>query len=267
MFGYIVLSADAKKEERELYKKFYCGLCNSLKSKYGKEGTMCLSYDMTFLTLLLSDIEDSPKTEGKEKCSIHPVGGREFITTPVMDYTSDMQILLSYYNALDDKKDEGKENKIINTLALFIPSIKEKYPRQVKKTEEILSIIDEKEKENSRDYNTLSYLCGEMLGELFVRDENNFFSPGLRSIGTSLGRFVYLSDAWDDRKKDSKSGNFNPLPEDIKEEEVKEHLLDYASSAAREFEKLPLDDYVPTMRNILYKGIWSRVKIGDIAHE
>lgn len=265
MFGYIVLSTNANKEDRELYKKFYCGLCNSLKNKYGKEGTMCLSYDMTFLTLLLSDIEDSPKSEGKEKCSIHPVSGREYILTPVTDYTSDMQILLSYYDLLDDKKDDGKESKLLKSLSSFIPSLEEKYPRQSGKIKEVLSALDKEEKNNSKDYVALSYLCGEMLGEVFVRDEKNFFSPGLRSIGVSLGRFVYLIDAWEDRKRDERKNVFNPLPEDITKEKIKEVLLDAASTAAAEFEKLPLDDYVSIMRNILYKGIWTRVNIGEIS--
>ena len=73
MFGYIVLSSSAPKEDRKTYREAYCGLCHTLKNKYGKAGMLSLSYDMTFLSLLLSDIEDSPKIEGKERCLVHPI--------------------------------------------------------------------------------------------------------------------------------------------------------------------------------------------------
>ena len=54
MFGYIVVNKpEMKFREFDVYQSYYCGLCKSLKDNYGKRGQMTLSYDMTFLALLL----------------------------------------------------------------------------------------------------------------------------------------------------------------------------------------------------------------------
>ena len=55
MFGYIVVNKpEMKFREFDMYQSYYCGLCKSLKDRYGKRGQMTLSYDMTFVALLLT---------------------------------------------------------------------------------------------------------------------------------------------------------------------------------------------------------------------
>ena len=55
MFGYIVVNKpEMKIREFDLYQSYYCGLCRSLKERYGKRGQITLSYEMTFLALLLA---------------------------------------------------------------------------------------------------------------------------------------------------------------------------------------------------------------------
>ena len=50
MFGYIVVNQpELKMKEYDEYRKYYCGLCKSLKDRYGARGQISLSYDMTFL--------------------------------------------------------------------------------------------------------------------------------------------------------------------------------------------------------------------------
>ena len=52
MFGYIVVNQpELKMKEYDEYRKYYCGLCKSLKDRYGARGQISLSYDMTFLVL------------------------------------------------------------------------------------------------------------------------------------------------------------------------------------------------------------------------
>ena len=60
MFGYVTADiANMSKEEKACYKAHYCGLCHVLKERYGTAGTSLLSYDMTFLEMLLSDLNDA----------------------------------------------------------------------------------------------------------------------------------------------------------------------------------------------------------------
>ena len=259
MFGYIVLSSSAPKEDRKTYREAYCGLCHTLKDKYGKTGMLSLSYDMTFLSLLLSDIEDSPKIEGKERCLVHPIIEHKFFTTSVMDYTASMQILLSHYALVDYNNDEKKEKK--DRFLPFIPEIEKKYKRQSDALKNNLALIWENEKKGIKDAYQNSLLFGEALGEIFVKDENSHFAPDLRMMGCGMGRFIYLLDAWDDRKKDQKNNRYNPLSSDITEEEIRTMLIDAASCATSAMDHMPLDDYVPLFENILYHGMWSRFKV------
>ena len=55
MFGYVVLNKpEIKFKDFDMYRSFYCGLCRELRERYGISGQITLSYDMTFVILLLS---------------------------------------------------------------------------------------------------------------------------------------------------------------------------------------------------------------------
>ena len=72
-------------------------------------------------------------------------------------------------------------------------------------------------------------------------------------------------DAWEDVEKDTQKGNYNPFKkwtaEDNFDDRVYQLLLLIVSDAAREFEKLPIEENVDILRNILYCGIWSKYQI------
>ena len=62
MFGYIVMNKpEIKMKDFDMYRTFYCGLCRELREKYGISGQITLSYDMTFVIMLLSGLYE-PKT-------------------------------------------------------------------------------------------------------------------------------------------------------------------------------------------------------------
>lgn len=260
MFGYIVLSSNAEKDEKKTYRSFYCGLCHTLKEKYGKDGMMCLSYDMTFLTLLLSDLDGEKVTEGEERCPVHPLKAHRYFTTPIMDYTSSMQILLSYYSLIDSIHDEGKGRDREKKLRPYVEEIEKKYPRQAEAVRKNLAVITEYEKTEKKNPEFLALTFGNLLGEIFVYDETSFFRNDLFLLGCSLGKFIYLLDGWDDRKKDRKKGNYNPFEENVTADEVKSMLLDAASGAGESAGRLPLDEYNTIIDNILYSGMWTKFR-------
>lgn len=60
LFGYIIVNKpEMKFKEFDLYHAYYCGLCRSLKKCYGMAGQISLSYDMTFLAMLLCGLPAS----------------------------------------------------------------------------------------------------------------------------------------------------------------------------------------------------------------
>ena len=146
MFGYITPSRkNLTKEEISKYKSYYCGICHEIGRQYGKKSTFCLSYDMVFLALLLSDLYNEEETRGKEKCAVHPIKEHDYTITKAITYSADVNVILSYYSLLDHVHDDGKEENRLSRIAGYMPSLKEKYPDKIKKLEKQLSILTERE--------------------------------------------------------------------------------------------------------------------------
>ncbi len=264
MFGYILLSkANANKQETKEYRAHYCGLCHVLKEKYGKKGMMSLSYDMVFLELLLSDLYDQERETVTESCPVHPLSRHQATFTSASRYAADMEILLYYYSLLDNAYDEKKDIKKAEEYKNYAENVSRLYPREAKAVKDGLIKIHEEEEKNNKDLVYMSSLFGNILGEIFVWKKDDFFAPELRAIGESIGRFVYIMDAWCDKEKDKKKGIYNPIPEGMDKDEVHSLLLESAASASETFERLPLDEYVPILRNILYSGIWVKYEIKE----
>ena len=57
MFGYVIANPDSlTPEELARYKSCYCGLCRELRIRHGSLSRLTLTYDMTFLVLLLESM-------------------------------------------------------------------------------------------------------------------------------------------------------------------------------------------------------------------
>ena len=135
MFGYINVNKSELSEENEkIYQSFYCGLCQTLKRTCGKKGQVLLSYDMTFLELLLTGLYEPEKWEYEFTCMIHPGKKRNAFENEVSDYCAAINVMLAYHNLVDDWKDEKKFSKkyAANLIRRDYESFAEKYPRQVK---------------------------------------------------------------------------------------------------------------------------------------
>ena len=258
MFGFITpTKSNLSKSEIEKYRAYYCGLCHELKGRYGKEGAASLSYDMVFLILLLTDLYDAGIEGGFERCVARPLKEHKYITSPYTAYGADMQMLLSYYSELDKlhDRDEGADEKKVKALRNSLSPIEEKYPRQAKILREGLDALAKQEERGESDAVKMSYLFGSAIAEIFNPIENDFFSSSLLALGSALGRFIYLMDAFIDRKKDEKRGSYNPLL-GMNGEVIESLLMNAATDASTAFETLALDDNLAILRNIIYSGIW-----------
>ena len=104
MFGYITVNKDTLSEEnKKIYQSYYCGLCQTMKSQYGRRAQMALNYDMTFLIVLLTGLyEPDSVTRDGFVCSVHPTKKRTLRTNEITEYAAAMNILLAYYNLIDD---------------------------------------------------------------------------------------------------------------------------------------------------------------------
>ena len=84
-----------------------------LKEKYGVSGQLSLSYDMTFLLMLLTGLYEPKTVTGSCKCIAHPFERHETRSNIFTEYIADMNILFTYYKCQDDWEDEKKYSKLI----------------------------------------------------------------------------------------------------------------------------------------------------------
>lgn len=267
MFGYIIINkGELKFKEFDVYQGYYCGLCRVLKEKYGIKGQMTLSYDMTFLAMLLSDLYEPELTRGTTKCIVHPFEKHPTIRTEFTEYAADMNILLTYYKCLDDWNDDRKADRklLSDMLCGAVYKIRNKYPEKADLIRRTLDKISEKEKQKVRDVDEMSALFGEILGTIFsYRDDE--WSDELYTIGNNLGRFIYIMDAYEDIEDDIKKNRYNPFIDDYGnpefDEDIQKVLTKMMSECCRAFELLPIINDIDILRNILYSGVWSRYEL------
>lgn len=261
MFGYVTANKpELKMREFGRYKAFYCGLCRRLGKNNGAVSRLTLSYDMTFLILLLSSLYEPEEQQEKHRCLIHPGKKQWMIYNQITDYASDMNVLLSCYHFQDDWEDERSIAGFCGAkvFAGRAKKIARQYPRQAKVIREQLGRLAELEQKGITEPDAISRPFGELMSELFVYQEDAF-QDILRSFGFYLGKYIYLLDAFMDLEKDLKKGSFNPFRESADrkdfEESVRQMLEGTIRQAVAEFEKLPLEQDLPILRNILYEGV------------
>ena len=264
MFGYVVMNKpEIKFKDFDMYRSFYCGLCRELKERYGLSGQITLTYDMTFVILLLSGLYEPPTKKGLTRCIVHPVRRQPVRKNAITEYAADMNIFLTYYKCKDDWNDE---RSILGLAFGKFLERKEKKSEKLwsKKVQTIVSCLDELselEKENATDIDRVSGCFGRIMAEIFAYRED-VWEPTLRRMGFYFGKFIYLLDAYDDVEEDVKKGNYNPFSKDyiIKgfDDRVKSMLMMMMAETCREFEKLPIIKYTDILRNILYSGVWCR---------
>lgn len=265
MFGYIITSADnLPKERAERFHAFYCGLCRTLRQRHGLMGGLTLSYDMTFMGLLLNALYEPGDVEGEERCAVHPFKRHCFVDSPVLEYCADMNIALSYHKCLDNWRDD--KNAVSAAEAKLLSGAyrraAELWPGQCEVIEAWLDEIHRIEDDGLEDIDLPVNATGRMLGRLFQYRAGDIWNESLFAIGDGLGRFIYLMDAYDDLPGDIKRGNYNPLKRYRNRPDYEDFCRDAmmlaVADATREFELLPIVRDIDILRNILYSGVWSK---------
>lgn len=266
MFGYININdKELSLENKKAYQAYYCGLCRKLRSSCGTRGQMLLNYDMTFLIVLLTGLYELPNEESCFLCGLHPTKKQTAYINEATSYAADMNVILAYHNFEDDWKDERSYAKraFLKIYEKDYERIKAVYPRQVQAVETYMKKQEEAEQKKETNLDALAGFTGEMLGEIFAWKED-IWAEELRCLGFYMGKYIYIMDAYEDRKSDEKRKTFNPLI--VLEKENKANyetlckllLTSMMSECAKSFERLPILLHADILRNILYSGVWSK---------
>ena len=266
MFGYVtVYEPELKVKDFRKYKSYYCGLCHTLKERYGFLGQMTLTYDMTFAVILLTSLYEAETKHMMCPCKVHPVKKQNMLVNEFTEYAADMNMVLAYYHMKDDWTDEKKISGFAGTYALHrkVKKIVKKYPRQSRAICKSLKELAACEKEGVTDIDIPAGCFGRLMSELFVYRKDQW-EDRLRGIGFFLGKFIYIMDAYEDLEKDLEKGCYNPLKEARKRDDYEDRCRGILQMMIAEccagFEQLPCLLDIDILRNILYDGVWNRYK-------
>ena len=264
MFGYVVAhKPELRMREFYKYKAYYCGLCKVLREKYGFLGQLTLTYDMTFLVILLTSLYEKETNREEHRCIVHPTKKQKMLYNEITEYAADMNMILTYYKLVDDWEDERSKVGFVGKQAYkkAVCRLEEKYSEKCKVIRRCLELLHQCEERSEENLDIVARCFGELMGELFVY-KKDVWEETLREIGFYLGKFIYILDAYDDVEKDIEKNNYNALIALSKKEDFDEkceEMLNFVlAECSHRFEKLPCVEDVEILRNILYAGVWDK---------
>lgn len=282
MLGYVnVYKDELKIKNYNIYRAFYCGLCKTLGREFSQRTRLSLSYDFTFLALVLSSLADDLQEIKKEGCVIHPLSKRPVMgKNDILTYSAYMSVLVTYFKLKDDLSDKKNIKSILRFIFFSgqIKKVRKKYPIQYDTVKKHINELSELEKKGCGDIDEVADPFGKLLSAVFTPDFKFFNENDLRILsdfGYNLGRFIYIIDALDDIEEDIKNSNYNPFlkryaynGEDgkvFKEKVCREYdiivtlTLERIASA---FELMDLKKNKELIENIIYLGLrYSKDKV------
>lgn len=289
MFGFILPNLESlDAEEKQRYRSVYCGVCRSIRRRYGQRCRLTVSYDMTFLALVLGSLYEPDEETGAKRCPVHPVELQAFACSVYTDYAADVSVALAYHKLLDDWRDDRSKRARVAAAALAVPYRRARCrrPEACRAIEAAMDDIHAIERE-ARAFRAMQMSKGRdasapagsgaelvvaeppspdaaanrfglLMGDLFAF-QDDFWATDLRRFGARLGKFVYVMDAAVDLEEDQKSGSYNPfVMMGASREEARESLELLAAGMADAFERLPLERDVHVLRSVLYAGVWQQ---------
>lgn len=264
MFGYIIANYDPlTEEEKQRYRACYCGLCHSLGDKHSEICRLTLNYDMSFLVLVLDGVYGADTGIMQGNCALHPFKKHSYVKNEITDYAAAMNVVLTYYNLMDNWNDNKSVISLGGAAALKrqVRKIEVMYPRQCGAIKEELATLARIERDGVINADIPAACFGRLMGEIFVlREDEN--AEALYCFGMALGRFIYILDAVIDLKKDLRNESYNPMTAipSADHKEILELLMADCTKAFNRLEKLKDDGLI---KNILYSGIWTKYEIAQ----
>jgi len=279
MFGYVRPMRDELKcRDFDLYRATYCGLCRSMRQRYGLLAPMFLNYDFTFLALLLWEPEEC-FVPCSGRCHANPLRKRPMCPdSPALALAADTSVILTWWKLKDSVQDSGFWKGLPARLLALL--LKRGYRRAAERQPEFDRVVSDclrelsaLEQENCSSIDRTADTFARLLQAAAPGDGER--GRIISQILYHLGRWIYLVDARDDQKEDCAAGRYNPLIarygglcDDKALGLTMDHSLDLIGAA------LQLGEFgcrTPLLENIVYLGLplvqqavftdnWSQIK-------
>ena len=213
MFGYVRTDVPYLyiKDER-LYKAMYCGLCKGIAQVCGHSARMGLSYDVTFLSVIMHNILGEDVKIEKQHCLAHCIRARDMAEADELTLKlGALNTLLVYYKYTDDilDGDHGRGKRL--WFKQGFKRAKKKYPEIARIVKDNLARQEEVEKNKTDSLDRAADATAEMLAEFSNYALGDKATKATQNLFYSLGKWIYLIDALDDYDKDLKKGAYNPF--------------------------------------------------------
>ena len=269
LFGYV--NVDKEKidvRDYNIYRAVYCGVCLSCSQNLSFPARFGLSYDMAFLALVLSSLEEDFMLQPC-RCIVHPVKRHPIaLKSRAVDYAACIGAMLSYLKFDDDRRDEGgvKSRLGMQLFKSACKKAKNKYPTVYEDIMRGLLSLSKLEKENCENADLAADAFAQILASCAAPDftEEKHKKP-LFWLGYYLGRWIYLADALNDLERDIKNGSYNPYKSRFKTKaEAKDNLLPSLTltleSISLSAELIPFKRNKAIIDNIIYYGLPKKQK-------
>lgn len=216
MFGYIKTDKpEMKIKEYEAYRGLYCSLCKAMGKHFGLLSRLTLSYDITFLLLTrLSFTGTLPCFEGG-RCPFNPTKKCSYCRNAdeELRYASAVSVMMFYHKVRDNISDSSFFKRLVMYLILPWAKVKynkakKMYPKVAEMIEESMSRQADTEKKNTASTDEAAHASADALGRITAYNVKDTRGDIYR-FGYGVGKWVYLTDAFDDIEKDISSGSYN----------------------------------------------------------
>lgn len=281
MFGYIrPLKSELKVREFEEFNSVYCGLCHTLGKRYGVVSRFLINYDFTFLTLILTSLENQCEYR-RCRCIASPFRKKRVCCSGVdFELATDQCVILTNWKIRDGIKDGRFTGRLLSRLALLF--VRAPYKRAALRmpqfdvlVSEKLKCLDELEREKSPSLDMAADTFASILASTVRHIEDASVRRPLEQMLYHIGRWIYIVDAYDDLKDDFHSGAYNPLIYrfDLKSPELSQadkeclELTAFHSVglAAKACELVPFKRNGELIMNVILMGmpfVWRQVSTG-----
>ena len=213
MFGYVRTDTPHLYiKDDTLYRAMYCGVCKGIAEVCGHSARMGLSYDVTFLSVILHNIKGEDVKIEKSHCLTHCIRSRQM--AEVDELTRKLgafNTALVYYKCADDIEDGdgGKAKRLL---------FKKGFKRAERKYPEVVAIVRKNMKEQSQteksgtdSVDRAADATARMLAEFSDYALEEKATENTRNLFYAVGKWIYLIDALDDYDKDKKKNAYNPF--------------------------------------------------------
>ncbi len=272
MFGYVKTDKpEMKIKEYEAYRGLYCSLCKAMGKHFGVFSRLTLSYDITFLVLVRLSFSGTLPCFDSGRCAFNPTKKCNYCTNAEEElrYASAVAMMMFYHKVRDNINDGSVLKKLL--MYLLLPWATLKYKKAKKMYGEIAEIVAEcmskqadAEKKNSSLTDEASHQSAEALGRIAAYNMNDP-EGNIYRFGYGIGKWVYLTDAFDDIEKDIKSGSYNVfvnkynLTYDNYTQQIKSEITATINMCSvlfiNAYESIENKSLSPIMENIIYEGM------------